>query len=156
MAGKIQSLLKLGATASLDVVAGSSIAFFITSLYDPMPEQLTYMQLLSRVVTRTFFTAFLGDEIREFLYPFDFEDPTGGFFFAIAMLSQPQLFLEAKLLVGKTLEMTLQSPLFNMLPTLGTEKRNSNDSNVNSPVDAKVGNALNNTVTQIRNGIVPK
>ena len=151
MPGKINRILKLGGAAALDTVAGTSVSYLVDSFYRDDPTGLTYLQLVSRVVSKAFLTAWLGDEVRDFLYPFDYNDPTNGFFFAAAMLWQPQFYADAKLLVARSLEKVLMLPIFDLFPTLASAQKNPNDPDLSKPVDAKIKEAANSSLNLLKN-----
>lgn len=149
--GKIKKLLKLGGVAALDITSGSFISYLVNAIYTVDPVDFTYLQLLTRVVTRSFLTAFLSDEVRDFLYPYDFDDPTGGFFFAVAALWQPQLYTDARLLVAKSIENVTSLPIFNYFPTLSDAQKNPNDPDHDSskPSASRIESMINAPINKI-------
>ena len=150
MSGKIKRLVKLGGKASLDMFAGCAINYVVDSFYSADPTTLNYLQLVTRVVSRVYFTAFLGDEVLDFLYPLDIQDPTNGFFFAAAMLWQPQMFSDTRLLVAKTIEKVVSLPVFNYFPTLANVQKNPNDPDIQKPAEAKIQEATNNSLNLLQ------
>ena len=160
--GRINRLFKLGAVASLDVVTGSAIAYLLDAMYTADPCEFGYLQLLLRVLSRAFLTGFMGDEVRDFLYPYDFNDPTGGFFFAVAMLWQPQMYQDARLLVAKTIEMIMSSPILNSFPTLSDTRISPHDPNptrdaeLSKPSESQFGKAFNGSVSQLEGWTSPE
>lgn len=149
--GKIKKLLKLGGVATLDIASGSFVSFVTNAMYSTDPSDFTFLQLLTRVFTRSFMTAFLMDEVRDFLYPYDFDDPTGGFFFAMAALWQPQLYTDARLLVAKSIENVTTLPIFNYFPTLSDAQKNPNDPDhdTSKPSESRIQSMINAPVKKI-------
>ncbi len=149
--GKIKKLIKLGGVAALDVTSGSFISYLVNNVYTADPSDFTFLQLLTRVVTRSFLTAFLADEVRDFLYPYDFEDPTGGFFFAVAALWQPQFYTDARMVVAKSIEGVTMLPIFNYFPALSDAQKNPNDPDHDSskPSSSEIGKVLNAPVKKL-------
>lgn len=145
MSEKVVRLLKLGAVATMDLVAGSASAFLLNNVFYADPSDFSYGQLLTRVVLRSFLSVWMGEEVRSLMYSYDFEDPTNGALFMFGLLNgQNQLCKDSKLLVVKSIDKFFSLPFFGYLPTAVTTMAETRVEE--KPAESKLGQAANTAV----------
>lgn len=89
---------KMALVASSDLILGYGVAYITNKWWaqntkikpEDSQDKRGFMSTLYACGQATS-TIFLGDELRNLLYPKDFEDPTGGVIFMVSLLQQPLL-----------------------------------------------------------------
>lgn len=98
MSGNMVYYLKMAAVASVDLLLGFGVAFASNSWFSQFTSIDPTLTGWDRVWQEGLYacaqaasTVLVADEMRNLIYPPDFQDPTGGIIFMNALLQQPLL-----------------------------------------------------------------
>lgn len=107
MSFKLSDIFRVSGVAVVDSFTTRLIVHFIHNKFDKVvfdSKKCPLHVLFLRVIGRTILTSIVGSELHGLIYPFGFEDPTGGLFYLFGLAYQPLLWAEWDMFIKRLLK----------------------------------------------------